>query len=129
MILSDRFLIRQSRSKEGIIEIRKGVPELDLGERKYAMVHIQIGYSNHYIKGMAVYAPDEEFPDGIDVIFYTHLRSDGTFVGYGTWGKHERKKPLKIIDESEYGWKEYKDRLASKTCSMMKKNNKGGVLK
>ena len=57
--------------KDGLIEIRRGVPDLSLGESKYAQVRILVD-DTHYIKGMAVYADDENFPEGVDVVFNTN---------------------------------------------------------
>lgn len=55
--------------KDGVVEIRRGVPDLSLGESRYAQVRILVD-KTHYIKGMAVYSDD--MPDGIDVIFNTN---------------------------------------------------------
>lgn len=61
--------------KDGVIEIRRGVKDLDLGEgTHYAQVRIMVD-GTHYLKGMAVYADD--LPDGIDVRFNTN-KKDGT---------------------------------------------------
>ncbi len=55
--------------KDGVVELRRGVPDLSLGESTYAQVRILVDDSR-YIKGMAVYADD--LPDGIDVRFNTN---------------------------------------------------------
>lgn len=55
--------------KDGVVEIRRGVDDLSLGESRYAQVRILVDNSR-YIKGMAVYADD--LPDGIDVRFNTN---------------------------------------------------------
>ena len=57
--------------KDGLIEIRRGVKDLDLGESRYAQVRIAID-GTHYVKGMAVYSDD--LPDGIDVVFNTNKK-------------------------------------------------------
>ena len=59
--------------KDGIIEIRRGVKDLSLGESRYAQVRILVD-NDRYLKGMAVYADD--LPDGIDVRFNTNKKSD-----------------------------------------------------
>ncbi|MBP5594211.1 MAG: helix-turn-helix domain-containing protein [Pseudobutyrivibrio sp.] len=51
--------------KDGVIEIRRGVDDLSLGNAQYAQVRIAIG-KNMYAKGMAVYSDD--LPDGIDIL-------------------------------------------------------------
>ena len=55
---------------DGVIELRRGVQDLYLGDnKKYAQVRIMVD-GKHYLKGMAVYADD--LPDGIDVRFNTN---------------------------------------------------------
>lgn len=56
-------------NKDGLIELRRGVDDLDMGEARYAQVRIQVGDKN-YLKGMAVYADD--LPPGIDIRFNTN---------------------------------------------------------
>lgn len=51
--------------KDGVIEIRRGLDDLSLGNSSYAQVRIAIG-DNMYAKGMAVYSDD--LPDGIDIL-------------------------------------------------------------
>ena len=58
-------------AKDGIVELRRGVKDLDLGESHYAQVRIMVD-GTHYIKGMAVYADD--LPDGVDVRFNTNKK-------------------------------------------------------
>lgn len=53
-------------AKDGIIQIRRGVPDLNLGDAKYSQVRILVG-EDKYLKGMAVYS--DNMPDGVDVIF------------------------------------------------------------
>ena len=60
--------------KDGVIELRRGVKDLDLGDSKYAQVRILVD-GTHYLKGMAVYADD--LPDGVDVRFNTN-KTQGT---------------------------------------------------
>ena len=57
--------------KDGVIELRRGVKDLDLGNAKYAQVRIGID-GKQYLKGMAVYADD--LPDGIDIRFNTNKK-------------------------------------------------------
>lgn len=69
---SDRLMVRfkedGGEAKDGLVEIRRGVKDLSLGESNYAQVRILVD-DKYYIKGMAVYGNDEDFPDGVDVIF------------------------------------------------------------
>ena len=57
--------------KDGVIEIRRGVEDLSLGNSHYAQVRILVD-NNRYLKGMAVYADD--LPPGIDVRFNTNKK-------------------------------------------------------
>lgn len=59
--------------KDGVIELRRGVADLDLGDSHYAQVRIAVD-GTHYLKGMAIYSDD--MPKGVDVIFNTNKTSD-----------------------------------------------------
>lgn len=58
--------------KDGVIEIRRGVKDLDLGDSHYAQVRILVN-GTHYLKGMAIYSDD--IPDGTDIVFNTNKES------------------------------------------------------
>lgn len=58
--------------KDGVIEIRRGVADLDLGNSHYAQVRILVD-ETHYLKGMAMYSDD--MPDGVDIVFNTNKHS------------------------------------------------------
>lgn len=70
---SKRLQIRYAEDgglqKDGVIELRRGVPDLDLGSARYSQVRIMVD-GKKYLKGMAVYSDD--MPDGVDVIFNTN---------------------------------------------------------
>lgn len=55
--------------KDGLVEIRRGVDDLSLGNSHYSQVRIMVD-GTHYIKGMAVYS--DNLPDGVDVMFNTN---------------------------------------------------------
>lgn len=57
--------------KDGVIEIRRGVDDLSLGNSHYAQVRILVD-GNRYLKGMAVYSDD--LPPGVDVRFNTNKK-------------------------------------------------------
>ena len=57
---------------DGVIQIRRGVDDLDLGNSHYAQVRILVD-GTHYLKGMAIYADD--LPDGVDIMFNTNKKS------------------------------------------------------
>ena len=75
---SKRLKIRYAEEggidKDGVIEIRRGVDDLSLGNSRYAQVRILVD-GTHYLKGMAVYSDD--MPDGVDIVFNTN-KSKGT---------------------------------------------------
>ena len=95
---SNRLMIRYKEDggidKDGIVELRRNVADLSLGESHYAQVRILVDKS-HYIKGMAVYGKDEDFPPGVDVIFNTNKTKDKT--------KLEVLKPIKNDPDNPFG--------------------------
>lgn len=76
-ISSDRVSIRYAEDggtkMDGVIELRRGVKDLSLGNSHYAQVRIMVD-GTHYLKGMALYSDD--LPDGVDVRFNTNKTSD-----------------------------------------------------
>lgn len=80
--------------KDGVMELRPGVKDLDLGGSRYAQVRIGVG-GTHYLKGMAVYGDPKDFPKGVDVIFNTN-KKQGTH-------KEDVLKPLKDDPDNPFG--------------------------
>lgn len=72
---SKRLMVRYKEDggelKDGIVELRRGVADLSLGDARYSQVRILVD-DKKYIKGMAVYGEDKDFPPGVDVIFNTN---------------------------------------------------------
>jgi len=72
---SSRLKIRYKEEggleKDGIVELRRGVEDLSLGESRYSQVRILVD-GTHYIKGMAIYSDD--MPPGVDVVFNTNKK-------------------------------------------------------
>lgn len=93
---SSRMAIRYAEeggiNKDGVIEIRRGVEDLDLGGSHYAQVRILVD-DTHYLKGMAVYS--DNLPDGVDVLFNTN-KKQGT-------PKEEVLKKIKDDPENPFG--------------------------
>ena len=79
-------------AKDGVIEIRRGVADLDLGNSHYAQVRILVDGS-HYLKGMAMYSDD--IPDGVDIVFNTNKKK-------GT-PKMDVLKPIKDDPDNPFG--------------------------
>ena len=71
---SNRLAIRYAEDggikKDGVMEIRRGCEDLDIGGH-YAQVRILVD-GKKYLKGMAVYGDDKDFPPGVDIIFNTN---------------------------------------------------------
>ena len=59
---------------DGVIYVRPGVEDIDLGGSRYAQVRIKVG-DGHYLKGMAMYKDD--LPDGVDLVFNTNKNDTG----------------------------------------------------
>lgn len=83
-----RYASEGGDKKDGVIELRRGVPDISLGANKYAQVRIGVG-GTHYLKGMAVYADD--LPKGTDIRFNTSKENTGN--------KLDAMKPLKETKE------------------------------
>ena len=83
--------------KDGVIEIRRGCEDLNLGEASYAQVRIAVDGS-HYLKGMAIYKDD--MPDGVDVIFNTSKHQGTPMMGDKD---HSVLKPLKDDPNNPFG--------------------------
>lgn len=95
-VSSDRVKVRYGDEgglgKDGVIEIRPGVADLNLGNSHYAQVRIMVDNS-HYLKGMAMYSDD--IPDGVDIVFNTNKKS-------GT-PKMDVLKPIKNDPDNPFG--------------------------
>ena len=142
---SDRLQIRYSEEggelKDGIVEIRRGVPDLSLGESHYAQVRILVD-DKKYIKGMAVYSDD--MPDGVDVIFNTNKKAGtpkmdvlknikddpdnpfGSLIkanGQSYYIDENGNKQLSLINKraEEGDWGEWSDHLPSQFLSKQSK--------
>ena len=76
---SKRIYIRYDEDggtqKDGIVELRRGVPDLDLGGSRYSQVRILVD-GRKYVKGMAVYS--DNIPEGYDMVVNSNKkRSQG----------------------------------------------------
>lgn len=59
---------------DGVMFVRPGVKDVELGGAKYAQVRVQVG-DDHYLKGMAMYKDD--LPEGVDIQFNTNKSDTG----------------------------------------------------
>jgi len=78
--------------KDGVIELRRGVDDISLGNAKYAQVRIAVD-GTHYLKGMAMYSDD--MPDGVDIIFNTNK--------HNTVSKMDTFKKMKDDNDNPFG--------------------------
>lgn len=125
----DRVHIRYAEDggegKDGLMEIRRGAEDLDLGASRYAQVRIAVG-GTHYLKGMAIHS-DGKFPDGVDIIFNTNKGkntpkqdvlkklSDNKDNPFGSWIERQNGA-LNIVNE-EGSWAKWKGTLSSQMLS------------
>ena len=88
---SKRVLIKYGdeggSAKDGVVELRRGVDDISLGNSKYAQVRIGVD-GTHYMKGMAMYSDD--IPKGYDIIYNTN-KAKGT----------PKEKVYKTMEEDE----------------------------
>ena len=123
---SKRLAIRYAEDggieKDGLVEIRRGCADLDLGGSNYAQVRIMVD-GTHYIKGMAVYSDD--LPKGVDVMFNTNKGKDKS--------KLEVLKPIKDDPDNPFGslikaggQSYYTDKDGNKKLSLINKRAEEG---
>lgn len=86
-------------AKDGVIELRRGVPDLSLGQASYAQVRIAVD-GTHYLKGMAMYADD--IPDGYDIRFNTNKHKGTPMTNPDPNGKSVLK-PMKKDEDNPFG--------------------------
>lgn len=86
-------------AKDGVVELRRGVQDLDLGGSNYSQVRIMVDNS-HYIKGMAIYGDDKDFPPGVDVIFNTNKHKGTPLLGSKD---NSVLKPIKSDPRNPFG--------------------------
>lgn len=81
---SKRIMVRYGeeggKEKDGVIELRRGVEDISLGGSQYSQVRIAVD-GTHYMKGMAIYGDDKDFPKGVDVIYNTNKKNGTPLIG------------------------------------------------
>lgn len=121
-------------NSDGLIELRRGVEDISLGNSRYAQVRIAVD-DKYYLKGMARYADD--LPPGVDIRFNTNkhvgtptsdvlkkldVNADNPFGSSVTQreyiGKDGKKhvSALNIVNE-EGDWNNWSKNLASQFLS------------
>lgn len=89
---SKRIQINYESPKDGVIELRRGVPDISLGNAQYAQVRIAVD-GTHYLKGMAMYS--DKMPPGVDIMFNTNKKADVPMK--------DVMKPLKKDKDNPFG--------------------------
>ena len=111
--------------KDGIIELRRGVDDLSLGESRYAQVRILVD-GKKYLKGMAVYS--DNMPDGVDVVFNTNKSKKVPKLDVLKDIKDDPDNPFgSLIKDSEQGgqyW--YTDKKGNKKLGLINKARNEG---
>ncbi|WP_458459243.1 helix-turn-helix domain-containing protein [Pseudobutyrivibrio sp.] len=86
-------------AKDGLIEVRRGVKDLDLGRNHYVQGRILVD-NDHFLKGMITYADD--LPEGIDIRFNTNKH-----VGTPMINREDKDnsvlKPIKTDSDNIFG--------------------------
>ena len=123
--------------KDGVIELRRGVEDISLGNSRYAQVRIAVD-GTHYLKGMAMYS--DNIPKGKDIVFNTNkpkgtemmdvlkpLKDDkdnpfGALIkqnGQRTYVDKDGKEQLSVINKvrEEGDWGEWSKTLSSQMLS------------
>lgn len=110
--------------KDGVIEVRRNIPDLDMGNAKYLQARILVD-GDKYLKGMVMYSDD--IPKGKDIIFNTNkergtpldkvLKSikDNPDNPFGATIK-DKRGALNIVNE-EGDWMKWKSQLSSQFLS------------
>lgn len=110
--------------KDGLVEIRRGVEDLSLGNSHYAQVRILVD-GTHYIKGMAVYSDD--LPEGIDIRFNTN--KSNSVPKMDVLKKIDDKNPdnpFKALVKEHGGQSYYIDKDGKEQLSLINKTREEG---
>lgn len=114
-ISSKRILVNYGdqggSDKDGVIELRRGIKDLDLGAARYAQVRVAVD-GTHYLKGMAMYSDD--IPKGYDVIFNTNKNSSTPKMDVFKKMKDDPENPFgATIRQKTYIGKDGKEHLSA----------------
>lgn len=109
--------------KDGVIEIRRGVDDLSLGDSHYAQVRIMVD-GTHYLKGMAVYSDD--LPDGVDVLFNTNKKAGTPMNDVLKKIKDDPDNPFGSLIKEHGGQSYYIDKDGNEKLSLINKRAEEG---
>ena len=123
---SKRLAIRYAEDggidRDGLVEIRRGCKDLDLGGSNYAQVRIMVD-GTHYIKGMAVYSDD--LPKGVDIMFNTNKTKDKSKMEVLKTIKDDPDNPFGSLIKAG-GQSYYTDKDGNKKLSLINKRAEEG---
>ncbi len=126
---SSRLKIRYAEEgglqRDGTVELRRGVADLDLGESHYAQVRILVD-GKKYIKGMAFYGDDKDFPDGVDVIFNTNKKKGTPMGDVLKTIKDDPDNPFGSLIKEHGGQSYYTDKDGKQKLSLINKRAEEG---
>jgi DNA-binding CsgD family transcriptional regulator len=128
---SKRLKIRYAEDggveRDGLVQLRPGVPDLSLGESRYSQVRIMVD-NKKYIKGMVVYGDPKDFPPGVDVIFNTNKHKDKSKLEVLKDIKSDPDNPfgslIKDADQGGQYW--YTDKSGKKKLGLINKRSDEG---
>lgn len=109
--------------KDGVVEIRRGVDDLSLGNSHYAQVRILVD-GTHYIKGMAVY--NDNLPDGVDVLFNTNKKAGTSMMDVLKKIKDDPDNPFGSLIKEHGGQSYYIDKDGNEKLSLINKRAEEG---
>lgn len=109
--------------KDGVIEIRRGVDDLSLGDSHYAQVRIMVD-GTHYLKGMAIYSDD--LPDGVDVLFNTNKKTGTPMTDVLKKIKDDPDNPFGSLIKEHGGQSYYIDKDGNEKLSLINKRAEEG---
>lgn len=115
--------------KDGVIEIRRGVKDLDLGNSHYAQVRIMVdgktlgADENRYLKGMAIYS--DNLPKGVDIRFNTNKPSGTPPKDVLKTVKNDPDNPFGSLIKAN-GQSFYTDKNGQKKLSLINKRAEEG---
>ena len=112
---SNRIKIRYHEDggsdKDGVIELRRGVDDISLGNSKYAQVRIGVD-DKYYMKGMALY--DDNMPKGVDIVYNVNKKKNTDKLGVMKVMSADMNDPKAKAIQALKVSKEEKDNLLKK---------------
>ena len=97
-ISPDRIAVKYAEDggvqRDGVIELRRGVEDLSLGQAHYAQVRIAVE-GDRYIKGMALYS--DNLPPGVDILINSNKKKGTPLIDPDP----DAKQVLKVMSDDK----------------------------